>query len=72
MSQPLDMFVEAVGIQPLDRVHDPTVKLLATLLKETAVGDLVGQRMLERVLQLREQTHLVQKLGRLKSGQSAS
>ena len=41
-------------MRALDRVDDPRVQRAASLLEQAAVGDLVGQRMLEGVLELRE------------------
>ena len=53
----------------LDRVHDPGVQGAATLVQEGAVRDIVGQGVLERVFEVREEAPLVQEVGGLEPGQ---
>jgi hypothetical protein len=65
MGEPLDVFSETILVERLDGVDDPRVKLASTVLQESAVGDFVRERVLERVLDLREQPSLIQELGRL-------
>ena len=67
MGQPLDVLVQAVGVQPLDRLDDPAVQRLAALLEQAAVRDLVGQGVLERVLRLGIEADGVEQLGGLES-----
>ena len=55
VGQPLDVLVQPIAVEPLDRVHDPGVQSASALLEQAAVRHLVGQRMLERVLQIREE-----------------
>ena len=55
VGQPLDVLGQPVGVEPLDGLHDPRVQRAAPLVQQAAVGDLVGQRVLERVLELGEQ-----------------
>jgi hypothetical protein len=71
MRQPLGLLLQASGVHLVDRVDDAGVERLAPLLEQATVGDLVRQRVLERVLQLREQAGFVQKLGCLEPSQPA-
>ena len=52
-------------MERLDRLDDPRVKLAAALLQQAAVGHLVRERVLERVLEIREEPGLVEELGGL-------
>ena len=61
----LDVFGQPVRIQRLEGVDDARVKRSSPLLQQAVVGDLVGQRVLERVLERREQVDFVDELGRL-------
>ena len=65
MGEPLDLLAEAIPVERLDRVDDPRVKLAAPLLQQAAVRDLVGERVLEGVLEIREEPGLVEELGGL-------
>ena len=47
------------------RGGDPGVERPPTVLEQAPVGDLVGERVLERVLEIREEARLVEELGRL-------
>src|SRR5258705_8807893 len=49
---PLDVLAEPVAVQPLEHVDDPRMERASTTEEETLVGDVVGQRVLERILQL--------------------
>ncbi len=60
--QPLRMFTQPVHIEPLDRAHDLGVKLAAPVLEQAPVGHLVRERVLEGVLQVREELGLVEEL----------
>jgi hypothetical protein len=61
-SQPLDVLAQPVGVQALDRLDDARVERPPAVTEEGAVGDLVGQRVLEGVLERREQRGLVEEL----------
>ena len=65
VGQALDVLDEPVGIAPLDRLHDLAVQPSTALLEQAAVGDVVRQSMLERVLDVREHARFVEKLGGL-------
>ena len=72
MGEPLDLLAEAVSVERLDRLDDPRVERAAPLLQQAAVGDLVRERVLEGVLEIREQPRLVEELGRLELGEPAA
>jgi hypothetical protein len=69
VGQPLDVLGQPVRIAALDGDDDPRVKGLAPILEQRAIGDFMGQRMLEGVLRLRKEPRLVQKLGCLQMRQ---
>ena len=72
MGKRLDLPVEAIPMEHLDRVDDPRVQLAATLLQQAAVRDLVRERVLEGVFEIRKQSGLVNELGGLQVVQSAT
>ena len=57
--QPLHLFTQPVRVEPLHRRHDLGVKLATAVLEQAPVGDLVRERVLEGVLQVREELRLV-------------
>jgi hypothetical protein len=63
--QPLDVLLQPVRVEPFDGRDDPSVEPLAPLLEQGAVGDLVGERVLEGVLGIGKEARLVEELGRL-------
>src|SRR5262249_50273490 len=65
MGELLDVSAEAIPVERLDRVDDPRVKLAPTLLQQAAIRDVVGERVFEGVLDLREEPRFVEKLRRL-------
>jgi hypothetical protein len=58
VGQSLDMFGQTVRIELFDSLDDPGVEGTPALLQEAAVGHLMGERVLEGVLQVREETGL--------------
>src|SRR5262249_2617217 len=62
----IDLLGEAIRVGLLDSVDDPRVEEASTFLEQATVCDLVGQGVLERVLEIGEEAPLVQELGRLK------
>jgi hypothetical protein len=56
----------------LDGLHDPGVKLPSPVLEQTPVGHVVGQGVLEGVLEVRKEPRLIEELGGLKSGETAA
>ena len=69
VGQALDVLGKSVGIERLDGGDDARVQRLAAFLEKAAVGHLMGQGVLERVLQRREQARFVEEFRRLKMGQ---
>src|SRR5262249_56735357 len=65
VGQPVDVLGEPVSIAPLDRADDASMQDLAPNVEQGAVGDLMGERMLEGVFGIGEETCLVEELGRL-------
>jgi hypothetical protein len=62
---PFNVLVDPASVQPLDGRGDARVQVPAPLLKLAAVGDLVGQRMLEGIREIRKEARLVEELGAL-------
>jgi hypothetical protein len=67
--QPLDMFRKPIRIKPQHGAHDPLVQRSPPLGEQAAIGNFVGERVLEGGLAVREQAGLVQKLVLLEIGQ---
>jgi hypothetical protein len=72
IGEPLDVLVELIGMEPLDHPDDTSVQLTALLPEQVAVRHLVGQSMLEGVLEVREQARLVKELGALEVGEATT
>ena len=68
----LHLFIQAVRVELLDRGHNLRVKLAVPVAEQAAVGHLMGECMLEGVLQVREELRLVDELGFLQMGKPAS
>jgi hypothetical protein len=60
-----DMLVQPIFVEPLQRLDNARVESTPPLLEHTTVGDLVGQRMLERVLEVGKEARFVEELGGL-------
>ena len=60
MRKPLHVVHQAIGVQTLDGVDDLNVKGPPTVVKETPVGHVVGERVLEGVFDVGEAVRLVQ------------
>src|SRR5690348_4090550 len=56
VGQPLGMLGQPVRIGALDGADNPRVQGFAPVLNQGAVGDLVGERVLEGVFGIRKQT----------------
>ena len=70
VGQPFDLLGHPVPGERLQGLDDAGVQRPPPLLEETAVGHLVGQGVLEGVLELGEQLRLVEELGRLQVRQA--
>ena len=65
VSKALDLLVKTVAIDILDGADKFDMKSAAALLEDAAIGDFVGQRMFEGMLQVRRQACFEQELCRL-------
>ena len=72
MREPLDVLTEAIRVERLDRLDDPRMKLMAALLQQPAVRDVLGERVREGVLRARIEPGLVEELGRAQVVESAT
>jgi hypothetical protein len=59
VGQSLDVLGQPVRIRAFDGADDAGVESFAPLLEERAIGDVMGQRMLEGVLGIRKEACLV-------------
>ena len=66
----VDLLGEAVGIQPFHRSHDARVERTSPLLEEAPVGDLVGEGMLERVLEVGKEPRFIEEFSGLEPVES--
>src|SRR5262245_45818611 len=66
----LDMLRLSIRIEPLDFLHDLAMESAPPILEQTAIGHLVGESMLEGVLEIWKEPSLVEELGSLKPGQA--
>ena len=62
VGKPVDVLGQPVGIEPLDGLHDPAMEGAPPVLEQTAIGHVVGQGMLEGVLEVGENAGLVEEL----------
>jgi hypothetical protein len=68
LGQQLDVLDESIGVQPLHRLDDGGVDQHPAILQEAAVRHLVGQGVGKPVLELGEESRLVEELGGLEPG----
>ena len=59
VGEPLDVLGLAIGVEGLNSHYDPGVEQPAPFVEQAAVGDLMSEGVLERVLQVREEARLV-------------
>ena len=72
VSKPLDMLGQPLGVKAFDGFDDPGVDGAPALLQEAAVGHLMGERVFESVLHVREETGLVQELRSLQAAERSA
>ena len=72
MREPLDMLVKTVRKLFLDCVNYLSMKRTPAILQQAAIGDLMSERVLERVLDLGKESCLIQKLRCLKPNESTA
>ena len=70
VGQALDLLGQSVGIQLLQGRDNAGVQPAPSLLQEAAVGHLLGEGVLEGILDLGEEACLVEELGRLQMGEA--
>ena len=69
VGEPLGLLGAALGREPLDGLGDASVQGALLLMEQPLVRHLVRERMLERVLEVREESGLVEELGGLQAGE---
>src|SRR5262249_14369056 len=72
MGEPLDLLAEPVGVQLFYGVHDARVDVATALVEHPSVGDVVGEGVLEGVLQVREELRRVEKFSSLQVVEQAA
>src|SRR3990172_666671 len=70
VGQPFHMLDQAVGKESLNRLDDPRVEGPAPLLEQAPVGHLVGEGVLEGVLEVGKEARLVEELARLEMAET--
>src|SRR5262249_60440039 len=65
VGQPLDLFTKVIGIEGFNNFDDTRVNVAAVFVENPAVCDLVRERMLEAVLQVREKLSCLEEFRRL-------
>ena len=65
MGEPLDLLAQPVGVKLFHGIHDARVDVAATFVEHPAVGDVVGEGVLEGVLQVRKELCRVEKFSSL-------
>jgi hypothetical protein len=65
MGEPLDLLAEPVGVKLFYGIHDARVDVATALVEHSTVCDVVGERVLKRILQVRKETCRVKKFSSL-------
>ena|SRR6516165_10078150 len=71
MGEPFDLLAEPISIKLFDCIDDSCMDVAAAFVEQPAIGDVVSERVLEGVLQVRKDLSGVEKLGRLQIVQQA-
>ena len=72
MSESFDVFRKALAIECCEGINDTAMQGAASLLEEASVGYLVGESVLEGVLEIREETPFVEEFSGLQSREAHS
>jgi hypothetical protein len=72
MGEQFDLLAETIRVEGFDCVNEPRVEMAPALVQQSAIRDLVRERVLERVLQIGKQPRLVDELGSLQVVESAT
>ncbi len=70
LGEPVDVLHQAVGIEPLNDLHNAGVQGASALLEQAVVGHLMREGVLEGIVQLGEETRFVEELRRLQMRQA--
>src|SRR5262249_9556837 len=65
IGEPLDLLGQPVGVKVFDGSYDTSVDLPATFVEHPAIGDVVSERVLERILQVRKELRRIEEFGSL-------
>jgi hypothetical protein len=65
VGEAFDVFAAPLGIERFQRLHDPSVEATTPVVREIPVGDLLGEGMLERVLDPGKEARLIEELSGL-------
>src|SRR5262249_36743138 len=65
MGELLDLLAEPVGVQLFYGIHDARVDVATALVEHSSVGDVVGEGVLEGVLQVRKELCRIEKFSSL-------
>jgi hypothetical protein len=69
VGQPLDLLCESIAMDHLDGGHQAGMESAPPLTEQAPIRHLVGEGVLERVLQLREEARFIEELRRLQAGE---
>ena len=72
MGEPLDLLAQPVGVKLFYGIHDARVDVAAALAEHPAVGDVVGEGVLEGILQVRKELCRIKKFGILQIAEQAA
>src|SRR5215470_18869508 len=70
VSQGLDLLVQPIGVERFEGLHDPGMEGTPPVMEHAGVRHFMGEGVLERVFEIREDACLVKELGRLQVGES--
>src|SRR5262245_575463 len=72
MGELLDKFVQPVGIDPLNDVDNLLVQRLTVSGEKASIGDIMGERVLEGIRDVRKEARVVHKFGFAQLAKSTS
>ncbi|HSE94534.1 MAG TPA: hypothetical protein VLD61_01500, partial [Methylomirabilota bacterium] len=72
VSELFDVLCQPFGMEPLDGFYDLAIESAPPVVEEAPVGHVMGQGVLEGVLEVREEPRLVEELGGLEGGEAAA
>ena len=72
LGEPLDLFTQPIGVKLFHGIHDARVDVATAVAEHPTVGDVVGEGVLESVLQVGKQLCCIKKLGILQIAEQAA